>query len=413
MASKGPEKVIRFTLGVLLGMVGVVHQPSAMAEIRAGRGKGLSTKVNGKKGGSCSEGICKISGGKKAGRNKFLRFKDFDTRGKIKGVEIDTGRKRNLVVGVTSPLGTFINKSIQLSSKANLIWLSPGGIHLGSGAGFVNVPKLNLSTSRSLRFGEGTFDVFKSRASELAAFKGDPLPGSLGFGGIESLDALAADGTVPVIQMDGIDIRMDRELFADAPGGVVEVRESTIHVGDGEVSASRLTLTGEEVVVGDGTELRAEQASGGGTIEVGGSWQNSDETVRQAKRTVVEAGALLDASAGDVGDGGEIVVWSDVTNPHSWTNVTGQLLARGGSISGDGGRIETSGHALNLNGAVPDVGSLYGQGGEWLIDPWNITIGSVDTNTSNSNGIVSASGSPASVSAFLIRSALGLSLIHI
>ena len=128
MPHTAPEKVIRFTLGVLLGMTGVVHQTSAQAEIRAGRGKGLSTKVNGKKGGSCSEGICKISGGKKAGRNKFLRFKDFDTRGKIKGVAIDTGGKRNLVVGVTSPLGSFINKSIQLSSKANLYWLSPGEI---------------------------------------------------------------------------------------------------------------------------------------------------------------------------------------------------------------------------------------------------------------------------------------------
>ena len=328
MASTGSEKVIRFTLGVLLGMSAISYQTTVLAEIRAGRGKGLSTKVNGKKGGSCSKRICKISGGMKAGRNKFLRFTDFDTRGKIKRVEIDTGGKRNLVVGVTSPLGSFINKSIKLSSKTNLYWLSPGGIYLGEGAGFVNVPKLNLSTSQLLRFGEGTFDVFKTRASELTALKGDPLPGSLGFGGIETLDALAADGTVPVIQMDGIDIRMDRELFADAPGGVVEVRESTIHVGDGEVSASRLTLTGEEVVVGEGTQLRAEQASGGGTIEVGGSWQNSDETVRQAKRTVVEAGALLDASAGDVGDGGEIVVWSNIIESESQTLVSGELRAK-------------------------------------------------------------------------------------
>ena len=116
--------------------------------------------------------------------------------------------------------------------------------------------------------------------------------------------------------MDGVDIRMDRELFADAPGGVVEVRETTIHVGDGEASASRLALTGEGVVVGGHAVEGAEQAGGGGTIELGGSWQNSDETVRQAKSTTVEADALLDAlSAGDVGDGGEIVVWSDVSKP--------------------------------------------------------------------------------------------------
>ena len=149
----------------------------------------------------------------------------------------------------------------------------------------------------------------------------------------------------------------------------MEVRESTIHVGDGEVSASRLTLTGEEVVVGEGTQLRAEQASGGGTIEVGGSWQNRDETVRQAKRTVVEAGALLDASAGDVGDGGEIVVWSEVASGDGMTDVAGVLLASAGKNSGDGGRIETSGATLLLSKDLRvEASSAYGVGGLWLQD---------------------------------------------
>ena len=199
-------------------------------------------------------------------------------------------------------------------------------------------------------------------------------PGSLGFGGIETLNALAVDGSVPVIQMEGVDIRMDRELFADAPGGVVEVRESTIRVGDGESSASRLTLTGDEVVVGEGTHLKAEQASGGGTIEVGGSWQNSDVAVRQAKRAVVEAGAVLDASAGDVGDGGEIVVWSDINDSESQTLVSGALRARGGKDHGDGGRIETSGFMLDVYGIQIDAIAEKGINGIWLLDPRDIII---------------------------------------
>ncbi|RZO06009.1 MAG: hypothetical protein EVB06_04330, partial [Synechococcus sp. MED-G133] len=248
MASTGSKNLIRFSLGVFLGMSSILNQSPASADIRAGQGKSFDTKVNGQKGGRCSAGVCRISGGKKSGRSKFMRFKDFDTRGKIKRVDIDTGGKRNLVVGVTSPIGTHINKSIQLSSKANLYWLSPGGIHLGSGGGFVNVPSLNLSTTRSLRFGDGLFDVFKTRAANLDGLKGDPLSGSRGFGGMEVLDVLnQADDTVPVIQMEGIDIRIDRDLFADAPGGVVEVRESKISVGNDQVDRARLTLTGEEV----------------------------------------------------------------------------------------------------------------------------------------------------------------------
>ncbi|MEB3253567.1 MAG: filamentous hemagglutinin, partial [Synechococcus sp.] len=310
MPSSRPEKVIRFSLGVLLGMSVFVGEPAVRAEIRTSDRKGLSTKVNGRKGGRCDKGICKISGGKNSGKNKFLKFKQFDTRGKIKSVEFDTGKRKNLIIGVTSPLGSFIDKSIRLSSKANVHWLSPGGIQLGAGAGFINVPRLNLSTSRSLQFQGGAFDVFNSRASDLKALIGQPLPGSNGFShDLSDLNSVTADGTVPGIQMDGIDVSIDRSLFADALGGAVEVRDSTIAVGGTDQPEARLTLTGDAVTIGEGSSLQAQHRDGGGLIEVGGSWQNTDETVRQATTAVVEAGAVLDASAGEEGDGGEIVVW--------------------------------------------------------------------------------------------------------
>ena len=60
-------------------------------------------------------------------KNLFHRFRDFDTRGAIRDVRFQTGKAKNLFVGVTSPLGTFIDKRIELSSKANLFWLSPEG----------------------------------------------------------------------------------------------------------------------------------------------------------------------------------------------------------------------------------------------------------------------------------------------
>jgi hypothetical protein len=87
---------------------------------------------------------------------------------------------------------------------------------------------------------------------------------------------------------------------------------------------------------------------GGGLIEVGGSWQNSDASVRQAISVIIENGALLDASANEQGDGGEIVAWSDVTDPQSITTVAGTLLATGGREGGNGGAIETSGFELNV-----------------------------------------------------------------
>lgn len=71
-------------------------------------------------------GLCD-PGGTSAGANLFHRFSAFDTRGGITGVSLDVAGHRNVMVGVTHPLGSFIDKAITLSGPANLVWLSPGG----------------------------------------------------------------------------------------------------------------------------------------------------------------------------------------------------------------------------------------------------------------------------------------------
>ncbi|NDD15217.1 MAG: hypothetical protein EB072_21935, partial [Betaproteobacteria bacterium] len=50
------------------------------------------------------------------------------------------------------------------------------------------------------------------------------------------------------------------------------------------------------------------------------------------------------------------------------------LLAKGGAIQGDGGNIETSGHQLNVNGIRVNTAANQGAAGNWLLDPYDITI---------------------------------------
>ena len=342
---------------------------SAHAEVRAG---GLGTRVNGKVGGSCFEGQCKISGGKDVGINRFHRLRDFDTRGAIKGVSFDTGRKRNLVVGVTSPNGSFIDKSISLSSPAHLFLLSPGGIHLGSGVGFINTPQLTLSTSNRLHFAEGFFDIYSSSDDQLDRLGTSPLPGALG---LRSSPGINPHGS-PGIKLDGINIQIDKNLLVDAVDGAVQVLNSKVTVGESEGAGGILTLTGKSVLVDGDSYLSTAAAAGSGKIQVGGSWQNTDPTVRQSVQTTIASGVVLDASALLKGDGGEIVAWSDIKNPDSLTIAKGKYLSRGGVDGGNGGRIETSGYRLDVAGIdidlMPFVASY--SPGEWLIDPYNIEI---------------------------------------
>jgi len=67
--------------------------------------------------------------------------------------------------------------------------------------------------------------------------------------------------------------------------------------------------------------------------------------------------------------------------------VNGTITAKGGTESGNGGFIETSGlKGLTVKNA-PDASASNGESGEWLIDPYNITIG-------GSDGAISGTSSP-------------------
>jgi hypothetical protein len=106
----------------------------------------------------------------------------------------------------------------------------------------------------------------------------------------------------------------------------------------------------------------------------------------------MEQGASINASALAKGDGGKVVLWSDVHDHASLTSVSGEIIATAGLLGGDGGKVETSGRVLDVMGFVD-----AGKGGEWLLDPVDITIsnagggGSVPAGggTYNTAGVVS------------------------
>ena len=81
-----------------------------------------------------------------------------------------------------------------------------------------------------------------------------------------------------------------------------------------------------------------------------------------------------DASATENGDGGKVVLWSDIRNANSITTANGTIYAKGGTNGGDGGHIETSGHSLSISGAQMNAYSSSGKSGLWLIDPTDVTV---------------------------------------
>src|SRR6267154_3701484 len=143
--------------------------------------------------------------------------------------------------------------------------------------------------------------------------------------------------------------------------GTVEAKGSSGQGGTIQALGVRVGVIGHGVIDASGE-------TGGGTILVGGDYQGGNPNVQNAQQTVISSDGIIRADAGTTGDGGRVIVWSDES-----TRFFGSISARGGAQGGNGGFVETSGKALQAFGNV-DTSAPNGNGGEWLLDPLDITI---------------------------------------
>jgi len=191
------------------------------------------------------------------------------------------------------------------------------------------------------------------------------------------ISANAAAGVVEeAINMDGVVeahsvAAHDGAIILDGgDSGIVHVA-GKLDVSGTEPGATGGTVKvlGEKVGLFSETTVDASGDSGGGEVLIGGNYKGQGSETN-AKSTYVSENADIFADALLQGDGGKIIIWADET-----TKVSGELSATGGSLSGDGGLVETSSAgALEINSA-PDVSaSEMATAGTWLIDPYNIEI---------------------------------------
>ncbi|MES2361518.1 MAG: filamentous hemagglutinin N-terminal domain-containing protein, partial [Pseudomonadota bacterium] len=194
-------------------------------------------------------------------------------------------------------------------------------------------------------------------------------------GQVALLASSVGDALATVINQSGV-IRANSAVerngmivLSGGASGVVRVTGELTAAGaaDGQTGGT-VKVLGDKVGLAEAARINVSGDAGGGSVLIGGNYRGKGAE-QNATATFVGDQVQIDASASRTGDGGNVVVWADDT-----TRFNGQIAARAGSGSGNGGMVEVSGKRyLDYNGFA-DLTAASGTTGTLLLDPSNITI---------------------------------------
>ncbi|WP_170182095.1 MBG domain-containing protein [Phreatobacter stygius] len=162
-------------------------------------------------------------------------------------------------------------------------------------------------------------------------------------------------------------------------------------------TGGRITVTARTIDM-RGAALDASGRDGGGQIRIGGDYQGSGP-LQPAETTTIDAATTIRADALSRGNGGRVIVWSDLD-----TRFAGLITARGGAQGGDGGFAEVSGKARLGYTGFTDLSATLGRFGTLLLDPYSITIS--NGADSNHDGSFTATGDDSVINVTTLQNAL-------
>ncbi len=187
--------------------------------------------------------------------------------------------------------------------------------------------------------------------------------------GLVQVDTASIDAQGRVRLQASESLTLGKDSRTTATGGTEGLRG-----GDIQIEAPVIDVLRQAVVDASG-------AAGGGRVRVGGGLHGEDADMRNAQAVAVAPGARLSADALAQGDGGSVVVWSDVA-----TRFAGAADARGGPRGGNGGTVEVSGQRhLDFLGSS-DRAAPLGRAGLLLLDPQTLDINASAPNIDGSPG---------------------------
>ena len=289
-----------------------------------------------------------------------------------------------------SQVGIIVNAgNLAVGSRQNLTLL--GGTVINTGqlsapAGQITVAAVGQNAVRISQVGNLlSLEITPSLPAEKLTIAAVGLPQLLTGPGVASATGLTTNEAGQLVLTGG-------ETVAVNAGSAIVSGSVNVFAPDG-IAGGTVNILGEKVGL-FGANINASGTNGGGTVRVGGGWQGM-EPVPNALVTYVSPDSTIALDAIDRGNGGTAVIWADNT-----TRFLGNITARGGITSGNGGRVEVSGKSSLIFQGEVDTRATNGAIGTLWLDPANIAIlgGNGDTSAPSTAGELESAAEPGETS---------------
>jgi filamentous hemagglutinin family protein len=269
-----------------------------------------------------------------------------------------------------SQVGTIVNAgNLAVGSGQNLTLL--GGTVISTGqlsapAGQITVAAVGQNAVRISQAGNLlSLEITPSLSAEKSPIAPVALPQLLTGPGIASATGLTTNEAGQLVLTGG-------ETVAVNPGSAIVSGAVNVFAPS---AGGTVNILGEKVGL-FGANINASGTNGGGTVRVGGGWRGM-EPVPNALVTYVSPDSTIALDAIERGNGGTAVIWADNT-----TRFLGNITARGGIATGNGGEVEVSGKSSLIFQGEVDTRATNGAIGTLWLDPANIAIVSSNGDTS-------------------------------
>lgn len=308
--------------------------------------------------------LTNLAGELQASDLNLSRGVDQDASMIINNGKITLGQNSNLAL-----VGIAVSNTGAINANGGAVVLAAGdkvSLDITNGAGLI---KVQIDEAISTPVFDKNGNKVADAISNTGTIKND--------GGVAILSARAIEGIFDnvinhtgTIEANSVGSVNGRIVLNGGDLGITSVSGELNAIGNdlGETGGS-IEVYGEKVGLWDGAKINASGFNGGGTVLIGGDYQGlgaspTSHAVYMSKWADIKADALLE------GDGGKVIVWGDES-----AQVHGTISVRGGQLGGNGGLIETSSKGyLDVSEIGIDASAPAGNAGNWLLDPYNISI---------------------------------------